>query len=94
MKALMSHKAGGPETLVLEDVAEPEPKAGEVLIAIRACGVNYPDVLTIQDLYQTKPPRPFAPGTEIAGIVEFLASPAGAAFTGQSLDPNNGAWMG
>lgn len=74
MKALMSHTAGGPETLQLEDVAEPEVKAGEVLVAIKACGVNYPDVLTIQDLYQTKPPRPFAPGGEIAGIVEKLGS--------------------
>ena len=67
MKALRSHTPGGPETLVLEDVSDPEPKAGEVLVAIKACGVNYPDFLTIQDLYQTKPPRPFAPGTEIAG---------------------------
>lgn len=74
MKALMSHTAGGPETLKLEDVAEPEVKAGDVLIAIKACGVNYPDVLTIQDLYQTKPPRPFAPGGEIAGIVEAVGS--------------------
>ena len=41
-----------------------------MLVAIKACGVNYPDVLTIQDLYQTKPPRPFSPGTEIAGVVE------------------------
>lgn len=72
MKALMSHTAGGPETLKFEDVAEPEMKAGEVLVAIKACGVNYPDVLTIQDLYQSKPPRPFAPGGEIAGIVEKL----------------------
>jgi NADPH2:quinone reductase len=72
MKALMSHTAGGPETLKLEDVADPAPRADEVLVRIKACGVNYPDVLTIQDLYQTKPPRPFAPGTEISGIVEQL----------------------
>lgn len=72
MKALMSHTAGGPETLKLEEVAEPEAKAGEVLVAIKACGVNYPDVLTIQDLYQTKPPRPFAPGGEIAGVVQAI----------------------
>jgi len=74
MKALRSHNPGGPETLVLETVADPEPKAGEVLVAIKACGVNYPDFLTIQDLYQTKPPRPFAPGTEISGVVEALGS--------------------
>jgi NADPH2:quinone reductase len=74
MKALMSHLAGGPETLTLEDVAEPEVKSGDVLVAVKACGVNYPDVLTIQDLYQTKPPRPFAPGGEIAGVVSAVGS--------------------
>jgi NADPH2:quinone reductase len=69
MKALISRDPGGPETLRLEDVPEPVAKAGEVVVDIKACGVNFPDVLTIQDLYQTKPPRPFAPGTEIAGTV-------------------------
>jgi NADPH2:quinone reductase len=72
MKALRSHTPGGPETLVFETIADPEPKAGEALVAIKACGVNYPDFLTIQDLYQTRPPRPFSPGTEIAGVVEGL----------------------
>ena len=60
--------------LVLEEVADPLAKPGELVIAIKACGVNFPDVLTIQDLYQTKPPRPFSPGTEIAGIVDSVGS--------------------
>ena len=72
MKALLSKAVGGPETLALEDVADPTPKAGEVRIAMRACGVNYPDVLIIEDRYQSRPPRPFAPGGEIAGVVEAL----------------------
>lgn len=70
MKALVSEGPGGPETLVLRDLPEPQPGPGEVLVAVRACGVNYPDVLIIQDKYQFRPPRPFAPGAEIAGIVE------------------------
>ena len=73
MKALLSRDPGGPETLKLEEVPDPVAKPGEVVVAIKACGVNFPDVLTIQDLYQTKPPRPFAPGTEIAGPSPALA---------------------
>lgn len=69
MKALLSRQAGGPETLTLEDVADPVPGHGQVLIAMRACGLNFPDALLIRDLYQLRPPRPFAPGGEVAGIV-------------------------
>jgi NADPH2:quinone reductase len=72
MKALLSKTAGGPETLVLEDVADPVPGAGEVRIAVKACAVNFPDVLVIQDLYQFKPERPFAPGSEIAGVIDMV----------------------
>lgn len=72
MKALMSHLAGGPDTLVLEEVADPNPGPGEVRISVRAVGVNYPDLLIIQDLYQIKPPRPFAPGGELAGVIDAL----------------------
>lgn len=72
MKALLSKTAGGPETLVLEDVASPEPGEGDVVIAIKAIGVNYPDVLIIQDMYQFKPERPFAPGGELAGTVKAV----------------------
>jgi NADPH:quinone reductase len=74
MKALLSREPGGPETLVLEDIAEPAPGAGQVRVAVRACGVNFPDLLMIQDLYQVKPPRPFAPGGEIAGTVDAVGA--------------------
>ena len=70
MKALLSHKPGGPETLRLEEIAEPQAGPGELLVRVRACSINYPDVLIIEDKYQLKPPRPFAPGSEIAGEVE------------------------
>jgi len=72
MLALLSRQPGGPETLVLESVAEPRPNPGEVLLAVRACGVNYPDALIIEDRYQFKPERPFAPGSEVSGIVEAV----------------------
>ncbi|MFN3312668.1 MAG: NADPH:quinone oxidoreductase family protein [Hyphomonas sp.] len=72
MRAILSKEVGGPETLVLEDVAVPAPGKGQVLIEVKACGVNYPDVLIIQDMYQFKPPRPFSPGGEISGIVSAV----------------------
>lgn len=65
----MSRLAGGPDTLVLESVPDPEPGEGELVLAMHACGVNFPDALVIEDRYQIKPPRPFAPGGEVAGIV-------------------------
>lgn len=70
MKALLSHEPGGPETLRLDDVSEPQPGPGELLVRVRAAAINYPDVLIIEDKYQLKPPRPFAPGGEIAGEIE------------------------
>jgi NADPH2:quinone reductase len=72
MKALISREPGGPQTLALADLPDPVPGAGQVRVAVRACGVNYPDLLIIQDLYQIKPPRPFAPGSEVAGIVDAV----------------------
>src|SRR5277367_4191493 len=72
MKALLSRQPGGPETLVLEELADPVAGPGEVRVAVRACAVNYPDLLIIQDLYQFKPPRPFAPGAEVAGVVDAV----------------------
>ena len=72
MKALLSRHPGGPETLVLEDVPEPVAGPGQVRVAVRACGINFPDLLIIQDLYQYKPPRPFAPGAEVAGTVDAV----------------------
>ena len=72
MKALLSHEPGGPETLRLTDLPDPMPGEGELLVRVRAAAVNYPDVLIIEDKYQFKPPRPFAPGGEIAGEVESV----------------------
>ena len=57
MKAMLSTKTGGPELLELTELPDPEPKAGHVLIRIRAAGLNFPDTLMIRDLYQARPPR-------------------------------------
>ncbi|TDR87966.1 NADPH:quinone oxidoreductase family protein [Enterovirga rhinocerotis] len=72
MKAIISNAPGGPATLVMTEVPEPVPGPGEVRIRVAAVGVNYPDVLIIEDKYQVKPPRPFSPGAEFAGTVEAL----------------------
>lgn len=72
MKALLSEAIGGPETLKLSDLPEPSAAAGQVVVAVKACAINYPDVLIIEDRYQFKPQRPFAPGGEIAGVIDSV----------------------
>jgi NADPH:quinone reductase len=72
MKALLSTATGGPETLEYLDIADPVASPGQLLVAVKACSVNYPDVLIIEDKYQFKPERPFAPGAEIAGVIEAI----------------------
>jgi len=72
MRAMLSTAPGGPETLVLTEMETPKPGRGEIRVAIRAAGVNFPDTLIIRDLYQLKPPRPFAPGGEVAGVIDAL----------------------
>ena len=70
MKALLSKTPGGPETLVLEDIESPKAGKGEVVISIKAIGVNFPDSLIIKDMYQFKPERPFSPGGEVSGVIK------------------------
>jgi NADPH2:quinone reductase len=72
MHAMLSRETGGPDTLEWADLPDPTPKKGEVRIAVKAAGVNFPDTLIINDLYQIKPPRPFAPGGEVAGVIDAL----------------------
>ena len=106
MRALLSRLPGGPESLSLEDIPEPLVGPGEVRVAVRACGVNYPDLLVIQDLYQFKPPRPFSPGAEIAGVVDavgagvakvragdrVLLSPARSGMAEKAVGPERNCW--
>jgi NADPH2:quinone reductase len=72
MKALISDTPGGPDMLRLGELPDPVAGPGQLLVRVRACAVNYPDVLIIEDKYQFKPQRPFAPGGEIAGEVAAL----------------------
>jgi NADPH2:quinone reductase len=72
MKAMLCKEYGPPETLVLSDVPSPKPGPGQIVVSVKACGVNFPDVLIIENKYQFKPALPFAPGAEIAGVVKEL----------------------
>lgn len=69
MKAVVCKTWGPPESLVIEELPDMLPAASEVIIDVKAAGVNFPDVLIIQNKYQVKPPLPFTPGAELAGIV-------------------------
>lgn len=85
MKALLSKGCGDTDTLVIEMVSDPVPGEGEVLVAVKACGINYPDVLIIKDQYQFKPKRPFSPGGEISGIVEKVGKGVVGVAVGQRV---------
>lgn len=93
MKALLSTQIGGPETLVLSEIAAPEAGPGEVLIAVRAVGMNFPDVLIIEDKYQFKPGRPFAPGGELAGQIKAIGAGVEGFTIGQRVLASTG-WGG
>ena len=69
MRAVLCQAFGPPESLTLEEVPSPPVPDGAVKIRVRACGVNFPDVLLVQGLYQLKPPFPFSPGLEVAGEI-------------------------
>jgi len=85
MRALLSEIPGGPETLMLREVPDPVPGKGEVRIRVAACGINYPDVLIIEDRYQFKPPRPFAPGGEVAGTIDAVGEGVAHLSVGQRV---------
>ncbi|HTT38091.1 MAG TPA: NADPH:quinone oxidoreductase family protein [Burkholderiales bacterium] len=70
MKAVLCKELGPPEKLVVEDVPSPRPSKGQVVVSVKAAGVNFPDTLIIQGKYQFKPEPPFSPGGEVAGVVK------------------------
>lgn len=72
MKALLSYDVGGPETLKLGEIDAPVVSAGQLLVDVHACSINFPDTLIIEDKYQFRPQRPFAPGGEVAGVVSAV----------------------
>ncbi len=74
MKAVVCKEFGPIENLVVETLPDPVAGAGEVVIAIHAAGVNFPDGLMVRGEYQMKPPRPFTPGNEVAGVVSAVGA--------------------
>lgn len=70
MRAVLCKELGLPEKLVVEEVASPTAGKGQVVLSVKACGVNFPDTLIIQGKYQFKPELPFSPGGEVAGVVK------------------------
>jgi NADPH2:quinone reductase len=74
MKAVVCHAYGPPESLTVEELAPLMPGRSQVVISVKACGVNFPDTLIIQGLYQFKPPLPFSPGSEVAGVVKAVGA--------------------
>lgn len=70
MKAIRCIAYGPPSSLVLEEIPSLNPRETEVLVSVKACGLNFPDTLIIQGLYQFKPELPFTPGSDVAGIVK------------------------
>jgi NADPH2:quinone reductase len=72
MKAILCNKFGTPDTLEYLEIENPSPKNDEVLIAVKACSVNFPDTLIIQGKYQFRPEFPFSPGSDVAGIVDVV----------------------
>ncbi|HEV3422244.1 MAG TPA: NADPH:quinone oxidoreductase family protein [Paraburkholderia sp.] len=74
MRAIRCNQYGPPESLAVEDLPDLEPQAGEVVIDVKAASVNFPDVLIIENKYQFKPPLPFTPGSEVAGLVRAVGA--------------------
>jgi NADPH2:quinone reductase len=72
MRALVCTQYGPPDSLVLEQQADPEPGPGEVRVAVKAAGINFPDILSIAGTYQVRVAPPFVPGNEAAGVVEAI----------------------
>ena len=91
MRAVLSKVTGGPETLVVEDIPAPEAKPGHAVISVKAVGVNFPDVLMIEDKYQSKPPRPFSPGGELSGVVKAIGEGVTNVKVGDRILANTGS---
>jgi NADPH2:quinone reductase len=70
MKALLCSEYGPPQKLAVQDVASPTAGPGQVVVDVKAAALNFPDALMVQGLYQVKPPLPFSPGAEVAGLVK------------------------
>lgn len=93
MKAVLCKEFGPPESLVLGDAPSPKPGKGQVVVSVKSCGVNFPDVLIIENKYQFKPPLPFSPGAEVAGVVKEVGESVTSAKPGDRVIASTG-WNG
>jgi NADPH:quinone reductase-like Zn-dependent oxidoreductase len=87
MRAMVVRKYGAPEVFEAREVADPQPKAGEALIRVKAIGVNFADLLQRMGIYPGTPKPPFIPGLEVAGVVEKVAEGGGKSAEGEPLRP-------
>jgi NADPH2:quinone reductase len=85
MQAWLCENPTGVDTLTWKELPTPQPKAGEVLIEIKAASLNFPDLLIVQNKYQIKPPLPFVPGSEYAGVVQAVGEGVKHLQVGQSV---------
>ena len=85
MKAIVCRQFGGPELLGLEELPSPVLKPFEARIAVKSCGINFPDTLIIQGKYQLKAEPPFTPGAEVAGVVSEIGSKVTAVKVGDAV---------
>jgi NADPH2:quinone reductase len=92
MKAVLCETFGPPESLVVADLPTPEPGPGEALVSVRASALNFFDTLIIADRYQVKPPLPFSPGAEFAGVIAALGPGTGE--SGFSVGDRVCGWIG
>ena len=92
MHAWLCESLDGVDALRWAELPTPEPKAGEVRVRIKAASLNFPDLLTVKGQYQVKPPLPFVPGSEFAGIVEAVGAGVTHLKPGQSVACVGAAW--
>src|SRR5213075_2100354 len=85
MKAVLCKQYGPPESLVVEELPSPKTGPGEVVVSVKAASVNFPDFLIIQNKYQFKPPLPFSPGSELAGVVKEVGEGVSAWRAGERV---------
>ena len=85
MKAMVAHQWCEPAGLEYAEVPDPRPAPGQVLIETRAIGCNFPDILMVQGKYQVKPPLPFSPGHEVAGVVREVGEGVSRVRPGQRV---------
>jgi len=85
MKALLCKAFGPPEDLVVEEVPSLRAAPGQVVVGVKACGINFPDGLIVQGKYQVKPPLPFSPGLELAGIIKEIGAGVSGLSVGQRV---------